>query len=117
METVEIVEMEELEPVYFVPKRVSLIADTAMVLSWVMLVGFLGQVVVQAINLNAQIVSQSLVFGTLIKEPSFLVYLFVNLLTPLLTGLFFFAVLQAASMGLNMLLENDFNVREVKGKG
>ena len=114
VETVEIVEVEEAEPVYFVPKRVSLIADIAMVLSWVVLVGFLGEVAAQVFNLNSQIVSQSLKLADLLKEASFIVYLFVNLLVPLMTGLFFFAVLQAAASGLNMLLEMDFNHREAK---
>jgi hypothetical protein len=108
--------VEEKEPVFFAPKRVSLVSDVASILSWVVLVGFLGDVVVQVISLQAQMKSQSLVLATLLKEPSFFGYLFVNLLVPLLTGLVFFVVLQAAADGLNILLEMDYNAREARSK-
>ena len=105
---------EEKEPIYYVPKRVSLFSDIASILSWVVLVGFLGDVVMEVFNIQSQMKTQSLAFATLIKEPSFLTYLFVNMLIPLLTGLVFFVVLQAAANGLNVLLEMDFNAREAR---
>jgi hypothetical protein len=105
---------EEKEPIYFVPKRVNLVSDFASILSWVVLVGFLGDVVLQVISLTTQIKTQNLVLATLLKEPSFFGYIFTNLLIPLLTGLALFAVLQAAAAGLNMLLESDFNSRQAK---
>ena len=105
---------EEKEPIFFKSKRVSLISDVASILSWVVIVGFLGDVIVEVISLQAQIKSQSLVMANLLKEPSFFSYIFVNLLVPLLTGLVFFLLLQAAAAGLNMLLENDYNAREAK---
>ena len=108
--------VEDNEPVYFAPKRVSLVADVASVLSWVVLVGFIGVVVITGIILQTQIKAQGLALSTLLRDSSFLVYLFSNLIIPLLTGLGLFAVLQAASVGLNMLLEMDYNSREAKDK-
>jgi hypothetical protein len=100
------------EPIYFAPKRVSLVSDVAGILSWVILVGFIGDIVVQMIYLQAQMKAGNLVFFTLIKEPSFISYLFVNLAIPLLTGLGLFVILQAAAAGLNVLLEMDYNSHE-----
>jgi hypothetical protein len=117
MEKNEMANQEEKEPIYFTPKRVSMISDVASVLSWVVLVGFIGDVILQVISLRAQIITNNLVLSTLIKEPSFFVYLFTNLLIPLLTGLVFFVVLQASAIGLNVLLEMDYNAREAKSKG
>ena len=105
---------EEKEPIYFAPKRVTLVSDIASILSWVVLVGFIGNVILQIISLQAQIKSGGYALADLIKESSFIAVLFSNLLVPLLTGLVFFVVLQAAATGLNMLLENDYNAREAK---
>jgi hypothetical protein len=105
---------EDNEPVYFAPKRVTLASDFASILSWVVVVGFIGYVILGILSLRAQIVTNSYVLKDLLKEPSFFVYLFSNLIIPLLTGLAFFAVLQAAAAGLNMMLEKDFNAREAK---
>ncbi|HEX7568748.1 MAG TPA: hypothetical protein VF355_09310 [Anaerolineaceae bacterium] len=103
---------EDKEPIYFAPKRVTLVSDTANILSWVILVGFIGDIVAQVISLQAQLTSQGLAISTLLREASFFSYLFSNILIPLLTGLGLFAILQAASLGLNMLLESDYNMRE-----
>ena len=113
MENTEMTTQEE-EPIFFAPKRISLVSDTASILSWVILVGFVGDVIVQAISLQAQLKSQNLVLATLLREPSFFGYLFINLIIPLLTGLALFALLQAAAAGLNMLLEADYNRRETR---
>ena len=37
---------EDKEPIYFAPKRASLVSVTASILSWVLLVGFVGYFVV-----------------------------------------------------------------------
>jgi hypothetical protein len=108
--------VEDNEPVYFAPKRVSLVADVASVLSWVVLVGFIGAIVVQVISLQAQIKTGGLALSTLMHEASFLAYIFVNLVIPLLIGLGLFAILQAASVALNILLEMDYSSREAKDK-
>ena len=104
------------EPVYFAPKRVSLLADIASILSWVILVGFIGNVIVEIISLQSQLATQNLTIALLVHEPSLYVFVFVNLIVPLLTGLGFFMVLQAVVAGLNILLEMDFNAREGKNK-
>lgn len=108
--------IEEKEPVYFTPRRVSFFSDFASILSWVVLVGFLAQVVFAAINLQSQMSTQNLTLAVLLKEPSFVPYLFVNMLIPVLTGLVFFAVLQGVAQGLNILLELDLFNREGKNK-
>ena len=107
---------EDKEPIYFAPKRVNLISDTANILSWVVLVGFVGDIVVQIISLQSQLTSQGLALSSLIREPSFFSYIFTNMLIPLLTGLGLFALLQAVSVGLNMLLEADYDKREANTK-
>jgi hypothetical protein len=107
---------EDKEPIYYAPKRVSLASDIASILSWVVLVVFIGDLIVQIINLQSQLTTQSLTLAALVKEPSFFAYLFVNIIVPLLTGLGLFALLQAAATGLNVLLEMDFNAREAKSK-
>jgi hypothetical protein len=46
------------------------------------------------------------------SDPSFLSYIFTNLLLPFFTGIVYFLVLQGVSVGLNVVLEMDFNMRE-----
>ncbi len=121
MENNEITEIkessEDKEPIFFVPKRISMISDTANILSWIILVGFVGAVIAQIIGLRAQLVSQGIAIKTLLKEPSLYTYIFSNMVVPLLSGLGFFGLLQAASLGLSMLLEWDYNMREAKNAG
>jgi hypothetical protein len=107
---------EDKEPVYYAPKRVSLVSDFASILSWVVLVFFIGDFIVQIFSLQATMTSQQLTMAALVHEPSFYAYVFTNLIIPILTGLGFFAVLQAVAHGLNVLLEMDFNARETKAK-
>ncbi|MFH1524053.1 MAG: hypothetical protein ABIF04_03735 [Chloroflexota bacterium] len=113
-EVIEIV--EDNEPVYYAPKQASLVSNVANVLSWIVLVGFIAVVIIQGMSLKAQLASQGLAFSSLLKEISFLAYLAEKLLTPLLIGLGLFAVLQAASAGMNILLEMDYNSHEAKDK-
>ena len=107
---------EDKEPIYYAPKRVTMISDVASILSWVFLAFFIGDFIVQIISLQSTMTTQQLTIATLLKEPSFYAYLFVNVIVPFLTGLGFFVVLQAAANGLNVLLEMDFNAREAKSK-
>jgi hypothetical protein len=106
----------EDEPVYYSPNRLSLISTIASWFSWFVLVGFIADTVIQGMGIQSQMSSQGLVLSTLIREPSFLSYVFANLLTPFFTGVALFLILQAASIGLNVVLEMDFNMRESKGK-
>ena len=107
---------EDKEPVYYAPKRVSLISDLASILSCVVLVFFIGDFIVQVISLQSTMTSQQLTAAALIHEPSYYAYTFVNLIVPFLTALSLFVVLQAAAQALNVLLEMDFNAREAKNK-
>jgi hypothetical protein len=107
---------EDKEPIYYAPKRVTLISDLASILSWVVLVFFIGDFIVQLISLQSTMTTQNLTVAGLVHEPSFYAYLFVNVIVPFLTGLGFFVVLQAAAHALNVLLEMDFNAREAKSK-
>jgi hypothetical protein len=97
------------KPVYIAPKRVSLAAEISSVTSWLVLVFFLGNFIVQVIFLRSQLTSGNMALATLLKEPSFLSYIFTNIIIPLLTGLGIFILLRAAAAGLNMLLEMDIN--------
>ncbi len=108
---------EEDEPLYFVPRRVSTAADFAGILSWVVLVGFVAEMVVKLLDVRSQISTNSLVLGDLLKELSFHSYLFTNIIEPLLFGLALFAVLQGVSVGLEMILEMTYRKKELeKGK-
>jgi hypothetical protein len=112
-ENVEILE-EENEPIYYKPKVLNLVATLSGIFSWVILVGFLADIVFQGVNIQAQLKQQGLTLSALLSEPSFLSYVFTNLVIPLLTGLGFFFVLEGIYVGLNALLEVDFNMREPK---
>jgi hypothetical protein len=106
--------VEENEPIYYKPKSLNLVASLAGIFSWIVSLGFVANVVVQGLNVQAQLKQQGLALSTLLAEPSFQSYAFTNLIIPLLTGLAFFAILQGVSIGLNALLEIDFNIREPK---
>ena len=110
IETVETV--EDNEPIYYKPKTLNLVATIAGITSWITLVGFIANVVLQVVGLQAQMAQQGLTLAALLKELSFYAYLFNNLIIPLLTGLSLFLILQGVSIGLNALLEIDFNARE-----
>jgi hypothetical protein len=110
-EKIEVTAVEEdNEPIYYKPRTLNLIATVTGILSWVVLAGFILVVVGQFINL--QDLSQGASLTELIKEASARSWLYTNLALPLLNGLGLFAVMQAASVGLNALLEIDFNTRD-----
>jgi hypothetical protein len=114
-EKLEVVETEmENDPIYYSPKALNLVASLSGIFSWIVLVGFLADVVIQGLNVQAQLSEQNLVLANLLKEMSFVSYVFTNLGVPLFTGLALFAILQGVAIGLNVLLEIDFNQREPK---
>jgi hypothetical protein len=115
-ENVDVVETveEENEPIYYKPKTLNLVATLSAIFGWIILVGFIADVVFQSLNVQAQLAQQGLVLTTLLSEPSFQSYVFTNLVVPLLTGLGLFFALEGISIGLNVLLEIDFNQRELK---
>lgn len=112
VESTELDTTQDKDPIYFVPKKVSMVSDLANILSWVVLVGFVAAVITQIIGLRAQLATQGIAIATLVREPSLYTFIFTNMVNPLLTGLGIFALLQAASVGLSMLLESDYNIRE-----
>jgi hypothetical protein len=107
-------ESTEDEPIYYSPNRLSLIASIASWFSWFVFVAFIADTIIQGIGIQSQLNNQGLVLTTLLSDPSFLSYIFANLLTPFFTGIALFLILQAVSIGLNVVLEMDFNMREDK---
>ncbi|MEI8131967.1 MAG: hypothetical protein WCG34_06000 [Leptolinea sp.] len=105
-----VVDVEENEPVYYSPKALTLVAMVARVFSWVVLVGFLLVVVGNFMNL--QELSQGAPLAELIKQGAARSWIYSNLAIPLLTGLGLFITLQGICIGLDVLLEIDFNTRE-----
>ena len=94
-------------PVFYNPKVLTLMSSLAGVFSWVVLVAFIGDIVVQFININSTLTQQGMTFAELFKQPSALSFLVTNLSTPLFTGIALFFVLQGVSIGLNVLFEID----------
>jgi hypothetical protein len=107
-----VVEIEDDEPVYYKPRSLNLVATISGVLSWITLAVFVIDMVVQAMNVQSQLASQNLVLANLIGQPAFQSYCMTNLIIPLFMGLGLFLTLQGVAIGLNVLLEIDFNFRE-----
>ena len=117
-ETIEVVTIEdENEPIYYKPKALSMIATISAWVSWVVLVAFVFVVIAQfqyIMGIGAQ--NQKTIIEML-QDPQqgeqVRLFIYTNMLLPFFTGLTFFLLLQAANIGLNSLLEIDFNVREL----
>ena len=105
-------EESDIDPVYYSPGRLSLVATAASWFSWLTLVVFVLNTIVQGIWIRTQIEGQGLAFSEMAVDPNFQSYLFGNLLLPFFTGIVFFLVLQGVSIGLNVVLEMDFNLRD-----
>ena len=103
-------EEEGDEPIYYKPKTLSLVATIATVTSWLVLVGFVLVIVAQGLVLKD--LAEGTTIAELLANPSAKNFIYSNLVIPLLTGLGMFVTLQAAGIGLNVLLEIDFNMRE-----
>jgi hypothetical protein len=104
------VDVDENEPVFFKVKTLNLVASSARILSWVVLAGFVLICVGNIFNL--QELAQSAPFMELIKQASPRMWIYTNIVTPLLTGATFFVVLQGVCNVIDALLEIDFNTRE-----
>jgi hypothetical protein len=114
-------ENTEDEPIYYSPGKLSLVATVASWFSWFVFAFFIIDTIIEGIVLQSklsQLSQQGTSFTTLISDPSmgFFTYLFTTLLLPFFTGIVFFLLLQAASIGLNVVLEMDFNLREKTSK-
>ncbi len=66
---VEAEEADEKGPALYNPKVLSLVASLTSILSWVVLVAFLGDVIAQYLNINTMISQQGMAFSELFKEP------------------------------------------------
>ena len=108
----EVVEIEDDEPVYYKPRSLTLVSTISGILSWVVLVGFIAVIVAQYTVL--QQLAQGAPMSTLIANPQVQNWIYTNMVFPLLDGLSLFFILQGVSIGLNVLLEIDFNSREPK---
>ena len=104
---VETPEVEEKGPALYNPKVLSLISSLSAILSWVVLVAYLGDIVAQYRNVQTMIAQQGMPFTDLFKEPGALSFLVTNLSTPFFTGLALFLVMQGIAIGLNVLMEID----------
>lgn len=106
------VEAEENDPIYYNPKYLNIISTLSGVFSWIVLAGFIGLAVGQYVILTQ--LSQGTSVTELIANPQALNWIYTNIVTPILIGIVSFFVLQGAAIGLNVLLEIDFNARDSK---
>ncbi len=106
---------DDNEPLYYKPKTLSLISTIATWVSWIMLLVFILVIVAQVQYIVGIAEQNSTTLVDFIKnDPSARSFVYTNLVLPLFTALGLFVLLQAASIGLNALLEIDFNIREPK---
>ena len=108
-ETVEVVEIEDDEPIYYKPRSLTLVSTISGILSWVVLVGFIAVIVAQYFVL--QQLAQGAPIATLVANPQVQTWIYTNMVYPLFDGLSLFFILQGVSIGLNVLMEIDFNSR------
>lgn len=108
---IEEVEIED-EPIYYKPKALNIIATLSGIFSWVILLGFIALSVGQYFVL--QELGQGADWATLLANAQVKNWIYTNILTPILSGVGLFFVLQGISIALNVLLEIDFNIREQK---
>ena len=107
---------DETEPIYYKPKALSLIATIAAWVSWVVLIVFIFVVVSQLQYIMGIGTQNQKTLIDMLQDPAqgeqVRLFIYTNMLIPFFTGLTFFLLLQAANIGLNSLLEIDFNLRE-----
>jgi uncharacterized membrane protein YeaQ/YmgE (transglycosylase-associated protein family) len=108
-------EAEDNEPVFYNPKSVALISNIMEWVAWIVLAGFIGQLVANVVTLNTQAQGASLsdLFAQ-VGAATMIPYLVTSFLIPALTGLTFFFALLGVANGLNVLREIEFNQRESK---
>ena len=109
---------EDNEPIYYKPKTLSLISAIIPWVSWVVLAVYILIIIAQfqyllsiaaqnATTLNAMFIDPQQ--GEQVRN-----FMYTNMVLPLMSGVTYFLLLQAAALGLNALLEIDFNIREPK---
>ena len=106
----EVVEVEDDEPIYYKPKSLTLVSSIAGILAWVVLIVFVAAVGYQYVILQS--LAQGAPMSTLFVNPQVQNWIITNMVFPLFEGLTLFFLLLGVSIGLNFLLEIDFNARE-----
>jgi hypothetical protein len=100
------------KPFDYNPNSVSLIAAVATWFSWLVFIGFILIVVAKFFLL--QEMGQGTPWSELLVNNQVQTWIYINMVVPFLTGLGIFIALQAAGIGLNVLLETDFNSRNAE---
>lgn len=112
-----VVAEEENDPIYYKPKALSMIATVAAWVSWVVLVVFILVAIAQLKYIIGAGEANGKTLMEMLTDPQqgeqVRLFVYNNMVLPLFTGLTYFILLQAANIGLNSLLEIDFNVREL----
>ena len=106
------VDVDENEPVFFKTKTLNLVASSARIISWIVLAGFVAILVNNVMYIIEG--SQGTSLAELFKNTNARMWMFSNLISPLITGATFFVVLQGVCSIIDALLEVDFNTREAK---
>jgi hypothetical protein len=104
---------ENAEPIYYSPKKLSLVGNISAWLSWLILVVFIAITIYQFISMQNALLQQGIILeASLLLNPLAVAYFLSNLVSPLVTGIALFILMQGFSIGLNVLLEIDFNRQE-----
>jgi hypothetical protein len=105
--------VENTEPVYYSPKKLSLVGNISAWLSWLILIVFIAVTIFQFISMQNALLQQGIILeASLFLNPLAVAYFLSNLVSPLVTGIALFVIMQGISIGLNVLLEIDFNRQE-----
>jgi len=110
--------IDDSEPIYYKPRTLSMISAISSWLSWIVL-ALIALIVIAQIQYILGIATQnSTTLVAMLTDPQqgeqARLFVYSNMLLPLISGISFFFLLQAASVGLNALLEIEFNIREPK---
>ncbi len=99
-------DMLDEEGAYYAPKRLSLIASVSKAVSWLVLLVYLLGVIFSVYTIVGE--TQS---GAFHPDP----YTYISIVATLITGVVYFLLLQAFAIGINVLMEIEFNIRARKG--
>ena len=109
---------EEDEPIYYKPKTLSLVSAIIPWVSWIVLAVYILIIVAQIQYLLGIAATNGTTLNAMFVDPQqgaqVRNFIYSNMIQPLLTAVTYFLLLQAAALGLNALLEIDFNIREPK---
>ncbi len=109
---------DENEPIYYKPGTLSLVSAILPWVSWVVLAVYVFVVIAQVSYLMGIATQNGTSLNAMFVDPQqgeqVRNFVYTNMLLPLFSGITYFLLLQAAALGLNALLEIDFNVREAR---